>query len=243
MTIPMTLKRIFLSLTLLTLFAITSYGQTNITIPKEFVETTPPKVGSDEWFPLNHSQNEFGVSITNGKLDIKKVREVNKCQLKIGGGILVGINRGEWGGQLTFKPDDPTKKSVDIKRGNIKFIFKFKDKVYFIEGLTHMGYSGGAIFELNTTNNSFAFTKLVDFRDAPEAFMIYNDRFFIATHENFYTVQDFKKELIFKDTFWSSLYPNSIAVLDDKNVFLGIRSGIVKLDLTTKTMKFYKYKG
>jgi hypothetical protein len=201
----MLLKRIFLALTLLTLFAITSGGQTNIIIPKEFVETNPPKVWSDEWYPLNHSQNEFGVSIINGKLDIKKVKEINKCELKITGGTLIGINRGEWGGQLTFQPEDTTKKAVDIKRGNIKFIFNFQDKLYFIEGLAHMGYSGGAIFELNTTNNKFAFSKLVDFDDAPEAFTIYKDNFLIATHENFYTVQDFKKELVFKETFWSSL--------------------------------------
>ena len=236
----MTLKRIFIALSFPTLFAFTSCGQTGVTIPKEFVETVPPKPESDEWFPLNYSQNEFGVKIIDGKLDIKKVREVNICELKITGGSLAGINRGEWGGQLTFKPEDTAKKEVVIKRGNIKFIFNFKNKVYFIEGLAHMSYSGGAIFELNTENNYFTFTKLVDFEDAPEAFTIYKDKFLIATHENFYTVQDFKKELIFKDTLWSSLYPNSIAVLDDKNVFIGIRSGIVKLDLTDKTLKFYK---
>ena len=94
-----------------------------MTIPKEFVETIPPKAGSDEWYPLNYSDNEFGVKIIDGKLDIKKVREVNKCDLKIAGGTLIGINNGEWGGQLTFKPDDTTKKAIDIKRGNIKFIF------------------------------------------------------------------------------------------------------------------------
>jgi hypothetical protein len=236
----MTLKRIFIALTFLTLFAITSCGQTTVTVPKEFVETVPPKAGSEEWYPLNYSHNEFGVKIIDGKLDIKKVREVNKCDLKITGGKLIGINRGEWGGQLTFQPEDTTKKAVDIKRGNIKFIFNFKDKVYFIEGLAHMSYSGGAIFELNTTNNNFTFTKLVDFDDAPEAFTIYKDKFLIATHENFYIVQDFKKELVYKETFWSSLYPNSIAVLDDKNVFIGMRSGIVKIDLTDKTLKFYK---
>ncbi len=65
-------------------------------------------------------------------------------------------------------------------------------------------------------------------------------KFLIATHENFYIVQEFKTELVFKETFWSSLYPNSIAILDDKNVFIGIRSGIVKLDLIDKTLKFYK---
>lgn len=236
----MTLKRIFIAFTFLTLFAITSCGQTSVSIPKEFIETVPPKAGSDEWYPLNYSRNEFGVKIIDGKLDIKKVKEINKCELKIAGGTLIGINRGEWGGQLTFKPEDTTKKAVDIKRGNIKFIFTFNDKVYFIEGLAHMGYSGGAIFELNTANNNFTFTKLVDFDDAPEAFTIYKKKFLIATHKNFYIVQDFKKELVFKETFWSSLYPNSIAVLDDKNVFIGIRSGIVKLDLTDKTLKFYK---
>ncbi len=236
----MTTKRILLLLIVLQVFIITGCGQTTITIPKEFVETIPPKVGSDEWYPLNYSHNEFGVKIINDKLDIKKIQEVNQRELKITGGTLIGINRGEWGGQLTFKPEDTTKKAVDIKRGNIKFIFNFKDKVYFIEGLAHMGYSGGAIFELNTTNNNFTFTKLVDFDDAPEAFTIYKDKFLIATHENFYVVLDFKKKLVFKETFWSSLYPNSIAVLDDKNVFIGIRSGIVKLDLTDKTLKFYK---
>ena len=237
----MTLKKIFTALTFPTLFAITSCGQTTVTIPKGFVETVPPNSGSNKWFPLNYSQNEFGVSITKGKLAIKKVREINKCDLKITGGTLIGMNNGEWGGQLTFKPEDTTKKPVDIKQGNIKFIFTFKDKVYFIEGLAHGSYSGGAIFELNTTKNSFTYTKLVDFDDAPEAFTIYEDKFLIATHENFYVVQDFKKELIFKETFWSSLYPNSIAVFDNKNVFIGMRSGIVKLDLTGKTLKFYKY--
>ena len=126
----MTLKRVFLSLTIPTFFAIISCGQANIAIPKEFVETNPPKVWSDEWYQLNNPKNEFGVSITNGKLDIKKVREEDKCELKITGGTLIGINRDEWGGQLIFKQEDTTQKAVDIKRGNIKFIFNFNGKVY-----------------------------------------------------------------------------------------------------------------
>jgi hypothetical protein len=213
-----------------------------VSIPKNFVETIPPDVGSDEWYSLNRSNNEFGVSIINGKLKIKKVREAYKCELKITGGMLIGINRGEWGGQLSFKPADTTKKAIDIKSGNIKFIFNFKNKIYFIEGLTHMYINNGAIFELDTKDNKFTFTKLIDFDDAPGAFTIYKDEFLIATYKNFYIVRNFKKELVFKKTFWSGLYPNSIAVLDDKNVFVGIISGIVKLDLTNKTLKFYKYK-
>jgi hypothetical protein len=236
----MKFKPTFFILTLLTFFSLTSCGQTQVYIPKEFVETVPPKAGSSEWYPLNHSRNEFAVKIIDGKLEIEKVDEVNESELNISNGRLVGVDRGEWGGTLTFVPTDTTSSKIEIKRGNIKFIFTFKDKIYFIEGLAHLGYSGGAIFELDTTDNKFTYSKLVDFDDAPEAFSIYKDKFLIATHERFYIVKDFKKELIFEDTFWSSLYPNSIAVLDDKNVFIGMRSGIVKVDLTTKTLKFYK---
>jgi hypothetical protein len=235
----MTSKKIFLSLTILQSFILTSFGQT-VVIPKEFVETIPPKVMSADWYPLNYSKNEFGVKIIDHKLKIKNVKEINNCELKIASGTLLGIDNGEWGGQLTFKPEDTSKKSIEIKGGNIKFIFNFRGKTYFIEGLAHMGYNGGAIFELETTNNKFTFTKLVDFDDAPMAFAIYKDKFLIATFENFYIVEDFKKELVFEKTFWRGLAPNSIAVLDDKNVFIGITSGIIKLDLTEKILKFYK---
>lgn len=236
----MNFKTTIFLLTIFVLFSLTSCGQTSKIIPKNFVETVPPKAGSKEWYTLNYSQNEFGVKIVEGKLEIEKVDEINKCEFNLPNGKLVGINRGEWGGKLTFIPADTNKKTVEIKNGNIKFIFTFKEKIYFIEGLAHMGYNGGAIFELNTTNYKFSYTKILDFDDAPEAFTIYQDKLLIATHQNFYEVKDFKKELVFKDTFWSSLYPNSIAVIDNKNVFLGIRSGIVKLDLTDKTLKFYK---
>jgi len=236
----MKFKTTFFILTLLTFYSLTSCGQTQVFIPKEFVETVPPKVGSSEWYPLNHSRNEFAVKIIDGKLEIKKGDEVNECELNISEGKLVGVNRGEWGGTLTFMPTDTTKSKVQIKSGNIKFIFTFKDKMYFIEGLAHLSMSSGALYELENTNDNFTYKKLIDFEDAPEAFTIYQDKFLIATHENFYVVKDFKKELLFKNTFWSSLYPNSIAVFDEKSVFLGIRGGIVKLDLKTKTLKFYK---
>jgi hypothetical protein len=219
---------------------LTSREQIKVDIPKEFIETTPPKAGSSEWHSLNFSRNAFSVKIIDGKLDVKKVEEVNECVLKISNGVLVGINGGEWGGKLTFIPTDATKKVAEIKSGNIEFIVAFKDKIYFIEGLAHMSYSGGIIFELDTIDHKFSYNRLIDFDDATEAFTIYQDKWLIATYQNFYVVKNFKKELLFKDTFWSSLYPNSIAAIDDQNMLLGIRGGIVKLDLTGKTLKFYK---
>jgi hypothetical protein len=217
-----------------------SYGQTSITIPVEFVETIPPKVSSPEWFKLNYSNNEFGVKNVNGKLEIKKVKENHEYDLKLPNGTLTAIDHGEFGGTLTFFPIDSTKKSVLIKEGNINFIFYFKDKIYFIEGLAHGESSVGALFSLDTAEQIFKYQKILDFEDAPEAFAIFEGKFLVVTHANFYIVKDFQKELIFKDTFWDSLYPNSIATFDNANIFVGMRGGIVKIDLTAKSFRFYK---
>jgi hypothetical protein len=237
---PMSNMTTGIILTFLTIFSLSSCGQNAIKIPSQFIETNPPKNGSND-YSLNHSPNEFGVKIKDGKLDIRKVNEINQTELKLPNGKLIGFNKGEWGGQLIFEPKDKGRRELEIKNGNIKFVFNFKNDIYFIEGLAHGSYSGGALFKLDTTHNKFIYSKILDFEDAPEAFTIYKEKLLIATHKNFYELNDFKLDLVFEDAFWNGLYPNSIAVVDDQNVFLGIRSGIVKLDLTSKTMKFYKY--
>jgi hypothetical protein len=234
-TMNRTLMIVFLLLNL------TACAQIQVDIPKNLVETEIPKVSTDKWRELNHARNEFGVKIIDNKLNIEKVKERNTAELKIDGGNLIGINRGEWGGKLLFIPNDKDKKEIEIKEGNIKFVFEFNDKIYFIEGLAHLSYNGGAIFELKKDGENFTYENIMEFDDAPEAFTIYGNKLLIATHRNFYVVEDFNKELIFENTFWSSLYPNSIAVVDNENVYMGIRSGLVKLDLTNKNITFYKY--
>ena len=209
-------------------------------IPSEFIETELPKVGSENWFLLNYSDNEFKVENENGTLRIHKTEENNTTEYDLHDGKLIGINHGEFGGQLKFIPSSRTKNEVIIKGGNVKFIFLFHDKLYFIEGLAHMGYSGGGLYQLDRTNDTFSYEKILEFDDAPEAFTVYHDKFLIAAYESFYVIENFKKNIIFSKTFWSSLYPNSIAAFDDKNIFLGIRGGIVKLDLTTNVIKLYQ---
>lgn len=224
------------------MFSLCSFGQ--IKIPKEFVETVIPKQGSSAWYVLNQA-DDFEVLIINEKLAIQKKKNCVKglkVTLTSPKGSLVGTDGGEWGGELTYVPTDTTQKPIEIKRGNIKFIFKFKGKIYFIEGLAHKSISEGALYELNRIDNEFIYKKIIDFEDAPEALAIFNDNIFIASHENFYVVKNLKKEIILSKMFWSGLYPNSIVVFDEKNIFIGIRSGIAKLDLTTKNVKFYKRK-
>lgn len=235
----MNIKAVYF-LTILYFVTYTGYGQTIVNIPKEFVEAIPPKAQSYEWSELRESGIDFGIEILNGILSISKVEEVIQCELTVSNGRIVGLNNGEWGGYLTFEPFDKTKNKVEIKRGNIKFIFAYNGKLFFIEGLAHLGRSYGALYQLYSKNDVFSYVKIIDFEDYPQAFAVYQDMFLLATLQNFYIIKNFKLEHVFKDPYWINLYPNSIAVLDDDIVFIGIRGGIIKFDKTLKKFKFYK---
>lgn len=223
---------------LLPLCFLSCVGQ--IKIPNGFEETKPPKVATDKWFTLNYSKNEFEVRNVNGQLRVKKVREIDTGRLDISGGHLLGVDQGEFGGCLYFIPTDTTLGKRTIKYGNIKFIFSFNDKIYFIDALAHGDMSRGFLYELDTTKQQFTYKKLIEFEDAPEAYAIFNDKILIASHEGFYIVKNLQKELIIKDAFWDDLYPNSIAAFNDENIFIGLRGGIVKLNLLTKGFIFYQ---
>lgn len=210
-----------------------------IEIPNEFKESIFPKFGEQEWYEISYSCH-FSVNIVDRKLQIKEIERNNTCELKIDKGTLKGTNNGEWGGRLTFVPDDISKKEILIAGGNIIFIFLFKDKIYYIESFSHMTFNFGAMYELNKKGDKFIEKKVVDFIDAPHAFTIHNDKLLIATSKNFYIVKGYRKYLILKNTFWSGLYINSVTTINDENVFIGMSGGIAKLDLTTKSFKFYK---
>lgn len=212
--------------------------QSIIEIPAEFKETIFPESFSSDWFKLNHA-DDFGVSIVNDKLHVKKIERTNICELKIDTGTLKGVNNGEWGGRLTFIPNDPSKKEITVAGGNIISIFRFKDKIYFIEGFAHLTFSFGAMYELNIVGKKFIEKRVIDFIDAPSALTIYDDKILIVTRKKFYIIKGYRKRLILKNAFWECLYPTSVVAINDENVFIGMRGGIAKLNLTNKDLFFY----
>jgi hypothetical protein len=207
----------------------------------DFIETQHPENNTSEWSKLNYSLLDFKVGYNNGNIEIVKASfSVN--ELIIPNGKLIANDNGEWGGSLIFKPNSIFKKSIEIKKGNIKYVFRFNNEIYFLEGLTHLSISEGGLYKIESNGHNLIYKKLLEFEDAPEAYGILNDTLLIASHKSFYFVHDLRKELIFKDTFWKSLYPNSILVRDIRNIYLGIRSGYVKIDLKEKEIKYYKFK-
>ena len=235
--------RINLAIAILLTLSAFCQAQSSPKIPKEFAEIDLDTAGAEEKRKWNFSGQEFSVAQEKGKLVVKPNKYQNTVKLSIPEGTLIGVNHGEWGGKLSFQPKAGSKETIDIKSGNIKGIFTYRDKIYFIEGLAHLSYNEGGLYELNTTKAPFSYQEVMKFEDAPQLAAVYDDQVFVVSNKNFYLISALKKELLFERTFWGGLYPNSLTAFDDQNIFIGMRAGIAKVDLKNKQLKFYKYIG
>lgn len=128
-----------------------------------------------------------------------------------------------------------------IAYGNIKTLFSYRSELYYMEGLAHMGINSGAIYQIKIKGDSLSCSKVIDFDNAPDVITTYKNRLYVVTYSAFYIIDDWKKELVIKDAIWASLYPQSIAVKNKDEVYIGITSGYVKLNPTTKQTTFYQY--
>lgn len=208
----------------------------SIKIPNNFVESRIPSVESPEWFKLSHSKGYYAVKNVNNELLIKQTKFKDKVEYLTKNGKLIGYDKGEFGGRLNYIPNSDPSKTIEIMFGNIVDIFEFNSKIYILQG----GDKGGAILELNIDKEKFNVKRLFIFDNPPLAAQVFEDKIYVVSFNGFYVVENNNWEKIFYNQFWSGLYPSSIAYFDDENIFLGIRSGIVKIDLKNRNVKFYQ---
>ena len=150
-------------------------------------------------------------------------------------------------GGLMVPERNPVSKIVKgcklLQSGNVQFIFTFNDSIYFLGGLDHMGSNFGSLFTLNCSIDSFFISKTLNLDDAPSAMSIHRDFIYLATSKGFYIIDKIlNKRTIFDNLFWNGLYPTSVVVLDEQNIFVTIRGGYVKINPQEKKLKLYKAK-
>lgn len=225
--------------TLLLLFLLFSCSNTSIELPDGFEEIEPPKYKSQEWFSIKNSDDEYHVEKANGELKIINGVRSSEVKLTLISGKLVGFDEGEWGGKLNFVPADSTKLSFEVKDGNISQLFKYKNEIYLIDGLSHMGYDKGALYKLKISTDTITYDLIEEFDYNPKAFTIYNDKYYIVNNYHFIVIDKQNKDTIIDGEYWKGLNPNSIAVFDDDNIFIGMNGAFAKVNKNEKSIKFY----
>lgn len=106
----------FLKLLLLFILFLTAQScQPQKLSANNFTETGIPKLRSEELNDLNHRPEEFSVRLENGELKIESAgREPETIEYNLPNGKLLGIDYGEFGGGLYYKPNDTTLRKIYV---------------------------------------------------------------------------------------------------------------------------------
>jgi len=252
------------------------YGQ-NYSL-NDFEESPIPKPGSSDWLALGNATNkEFTFRLDSGLLKISKSIYTSHVEYNLKNGKLIGVDMGEFGGGLYYKPNDTLqnkiflngkdasniqprwadglmvprsntihqvlKNSLLLQSGHIHFIFSFNDSLYLMGGLAHTITSDGDIFRIRNKGDSFYISHILHLDDAAAAMSIHNDHIYVATSGGFFILdKKLNKKVIFNTIFWQGLFPTSIVVIDDKNIYVTFRGGYAKINSLNKEVHFYKAK-
>ena len=144
--------------------------------------------------------------------------------------------------RLTMKDKNIGKgKYLEVCGGHVAKFFTYRDSLYYIDGLDHMGFDHGSLCRVEFKGDSFNVVKLFSFDDSPHAVCVYKDKILIATFKEFYVIENWHKELIFDKLFWYGFNPESITVDDNENVYVGMFGFYAKIDLIKRTLDLYSY--
>lgn len=228
-------KKLFISFIFL-LFIQISFAQ----IPKNFKLLEIGKISGELFFKLN-AGDDFSVKKVDGKLSIEQSKHRDGVKLNLKEGLLVALNFGEFGGYLEYAKHSGG--FIKEELSNINNLFEFDGSIYYTSGTSHLGFEIGNLYKLEIEKDSFRTTNVIDFKSSLYVSSVYKKQIFVVCSSGFYVVENFQATRAIKTDFWNGLYPNSIAVLDEEHIYIGMRSGIAHINLNKKIIKYYEYKG
>jgi len=218
-----------------------------------FMEYPIPK-STPEWEETLSDKNTYFVETTNGEITIltEGNSSHNKYLQKYDAGNIKyeGINQGEWGGELTAIYSDGTKQ--ELITDNIVSILPYyedgKSGLYIFTGLAHMSLSRGAIYVIENYEIAPVVKKLTLLPDAPEVVITdkykYDDSnyFIIIGSSALMTYEPDRDDLEIILIDQSLLISPTSAIKKNDEILVGIRSGVVVIDITerNKSVRFFK---
>jgi hypothetical protein len=189
-------------------------------------------------------------SIINGSLSTVEVND----------GIIVAANNGEFGSSLWWFSKDgkqnyligDRRKPANADRylpvnkdrfmsgiGNFNKILRYKNQIFGVTGLDHMTDQGGAVIKIEKLDDKWVI-KIVKILDSSANFLTFDndDNFFVGTSKGLYKVdKDLRVENLTNDKFWRC---SDTFVKNDSIIYIGIRLGVLKIDLNSKNIEWLR---
>lgn len=131
-------------------------------------------------FPVAVATDQSVTIAMNGKK--RTVKSGPRGAVKVEGGYLMGSDRGEWGGEITFISSKG--KPRVIAKENTEAIYKTEHGIFAVTGLAHMTMNSGFIYRITqATNGAWSVEKWRALPGAPRFSRLLEDgRIFISCY-------------------------------------------------------------
>jgi len=184
------------------------------------------KRDTDDGFPFQNEMS-FTLEVKSQKFN-SVIKFGNRKVHRVDDGYIVGTNNGEFRSGLFFVDNNATNRYIINFGFRIKSIYEFNSKLYAIEGLGHMGISKGSVIEIYK-DSLWTYREVLKLEDAPNLILKAGPENLILTSQFLYKQTADKIEKVLKSPFyWGTLYPSSM-VLEDKDLYIAMRQGILKI--------------
>jgi len=205
----------------------------------------PVSLSSDEGLSLNRSACEWTVTLEGGLVTASQFAKVQpktppsfRLPLQWGAphrierrpaGILVGFDRGEWGGALLWYSSAGALQGTLLHENVVEILPGVASSVAFV-GLAHLGEDSGRAVEILEDATRFRVGRSVDLKSAPRAVVREQaGTILVVTHRGLVRLApDFTAKTLL-DTHWGLLYPNAAAVDAAGIVYVGMRGVVARL--------------
>ena len=197
-----------------------------------WVEVEPFASGSPEMGCANRSTaGEWSVALDQGHPVVRpydRLARGDTTTLKTAYGLLVGIDKGEWGGGLSGHSGDGTA-PYKLSDENIHSLLAIEGGVLAIAGLAHLGLDQGSILILRAQDQRWRVERSLKLDGAPMA--VTRDPksgIFIVTTRGLSRYSGGAVEKLHASGHLL-LYPNSAAVTREGTVYVGMRHAVARL--------------
>jgi hypothetical protein len=154
-----------------------------------------------------------------------------KGTVQVDDGWLLSTNMGEWGGDISWLSSDGTKQNK-VSDDQVEMFLQTRHwGLMAIEGLSHLGLSRGTVVQIQKEKGQWRSKLFVDLKEAPYVFTEEADgSLLVFTSSRLLRVRpDRKIEPLLTKAFWGGLYPNSVLLMPNGELYVGMRHGVAHL--------------
>ncbi|UJB17234.1 MULTISPECIES: hypothetical protein [Lysobacter] len=202
-------------------------------VPKGWVVVDPPREAAD-WSCINQSPEHWkvqGDSTDRGSIVAAAATADPGLRVELPDGVLVGENRGEWGGSIEWQPKRPGG-GFAYDGLNPAVATVFNGDVFIAEGLMHMDQNRGSVLRFGRGDGPrWRITGPHELGAAPTAGVRANNSDWILLT----SVGVIRMELprlwphtLYRNRQWEQIYPDSIRPLG-RSWLIGTRHGVIRL--------------